>query len=255
MRTQCVKVAWLGVFVLIVVSFISIPVWAQQEIKVAIDKWPPFADEKDPNFGICYALTKAILEPQGYQVTMKTFPASRIYKFLVDGEVNEIDATPIIWKNQERAQHLLFSESFLFNTVHFFVRSDSTLTYKTLEQLKGYRIGVIKGYYNGDEFDKADYLNKITCSDSPAMLHMLDKKRIEMGVLDKIVAETIIIQENLQGRFKILPKPLFQAGLHFAVWKKHPDGQKLIEAFNKGLEDIKKSGEYAKILTSYGITP
>ena len=260
MKTSLLKFVCLGMLALVGLMLSRADALAQTDapaqaaIKIGLDNWPPFADEKDPTLGICYTLTKAIFEPQGYRLLPKILPATRIIHYMEEGDVKEVEATPLMWKSEERAKSFLFSEPLLFNSVHFFVKADRSIEYETLDQLKPYAIGVIRGYYNGDEFDKAEFLDKVICADSLQMIRMLEKGRIDMGVLDRVVAETLIKQENLAGAFNMLPKPLFRVGLHLAVSKKHPNGQKLIDQFNQGLERIKQSGEYARILASYGVS-
>ncbi len=115
------------------------------EIKVAFDQWPPFTDENDPDMGICMSITTAAFKSSKYKVVPKIIPAKRIFHTLQKGDL-QIDASPYWWHSEERAKVLFFSKPLLHNTVHFFVKSDSNITYDKLEDLKGITIGVISGY-------------------------------------------------------------------------------------------------------------
>lgn len=219
-------------------------------ITVCGDEWPPFTDPGDPNQGICFALTEAIFKSMNYNIEKIFLPPARTQKYVTE---RRVDAACQFWYNEKRAKVLLYSKPYLFNSVHFFVRDDSCIEYDTLKKLKGLTIGVIRNYYNGEDFDKAEYLTKYICNDSEQLLKMLVKGRIDMGVSDKIVAQTVIKRLNLEGKTKMLTKPLFKAGLHLVVGKDNPDARKIINIFNKGLEKVRKSGEYNRILKSYGV--
>ena len=243
------------IFCFITITIVTSQSFAAGEKKdliVAYDPWPPFTDDKDPNFGICIVITSAVFKSTKYKVIAKNIPAKRADVYLRGA--TKIDASAYYWYTEERAKHFIFSEPFLYNTVHFFVRSDSDIKYNSLKDLKPYTIGIMRNYYNGDEFDNAAYLKKEVNNTNEIAIKKLLGKRFDLALIDKIVAETLIKDMKIQGKLKMLPDPLFTAGLHFIVGKKHPDGLNMIKTFNQGLAKIKKNGEYARILKSYGVT-
>ena len=90
--------------------------------------------------------------------------------------------------------------------------------------------------------------------DAETLLKMLAAGRIDIAVCDKIVAQTLIKKMGIAGELKALEKPLFKAGLHVAAGKENPKARGIVEAFNKGIEKIKETGEFRKLLVSYGKT-
>jgi polar amino acid transport system substrate-binding protein len=219
---------------------------------VSYDNWPPFTDETDPNLGICFAIVNATFKTSNYSVQPKNVPFKRADLYLRNGI--EVDASPYYWYNEDRADFLYFSEPLLYNNVHIFVRSDSQITFNRIKDLKGYNIGIIRGYHNGEAFDNAKFLTKHVCNDSKQAIQMLEIGHLDIAVIDKVVAQTLIRQLNIEDRLKALPKPLFTAGLHFVVSKKNPDAQNIINALNAGLKRIQENGEYKKIMNAYGIS-
>ena len=238
------------------IIFYPVPGFSAEKSKkiliVSYDNWPPFTDETDPNLGICFVIVNAAFKSTGYKVQPRIIPFKRADLYLRKGI--EIDASPYYWYNKNRADFLYFSKPLLYNNVHFFVRSDSQITFNHLEDLKGYNIGIIRGYHNGDAFDNAAYLKKYVCNESEQAIQMLKMGRLDVAVIDKIVAQTIMQKLHINNHLKALPKPLFTAGLHFVVSKKNPDGENIIREFNAGLKKIKKNGEYQNIIDSYGIS-
>lgn len=76
-----------------------------------------------------------------------------------------------------------------------------------------------------------------------------------MALEDEIVARVLIAKENpaLLTKVSFTENSLSSYSLHVTSGLKNPRHQEIIAAFNKGLAEIKASGEYAKILEKYGI--
>ncbi len=236
----------------ILVFFTSPQGFTSEKLIIGADQWPPFVDVNDRNQGICFALTESAFSSVNYFITKQIMPAKRLMNH---AETFRVDAICNIWYNDLRKKAYRFSEPYLYNTVYFWVLTDKNITYAKLEDLKEYKIGILSGYHNGEEFDSATYLNKeIVHESSERLLRLLINKRIDIAVCDKIVAETIISKTDISGKLKHLPKPLFEAALYLAVSRKHPQVDKIITSFNTGMKNIRENGEYQKILKSYGLS-
>lgn len=85
------------------------------------------------------------------------------------------------------------------------------------------------------------------------MLRMLAENRLKIVLSDKIVAQEAITKFKLSG-IKMLENPLFKTGLYLVFDKNNPRAQDILDLFNKGIEKIKKSGEYDQIMINYGVT-
>lgn len=243
---------FLFLFVIIFAGMTSTQAQAtKKHLIIAGNHWPPFIDEKIPSKGILFDLSELAFKSVGYSIEKKILPSTRTQEYLFKGEV---DALNQFWYSDERAKTMLFSKPYLFNSVHFFKRKGSAITYNNLRDIKEYTIGIVQEYYYGEEFIKAkkEYLTTYETGTTEQLLRMLDNNRLELALSDKIVAQETIKKFGLPG-IEMLKKPLFKAGLHLVVDKKNPHGQEIVEAFNKGLENIKKNGEYERVLRSYGV--
>jgi len=236
------------IFLVITASLAS----STEILVVGADQWPPFADINESGKGICFVITEEAFSVGNYMIDKKIMPAKRLMN---QAETLRVDAICNLWYNEKRNEKYLFSKAYLYNSVHLWVLSDKEIEFNHLKDLTDLKIGIISGYYNGQEFDSADYLNKVIVNDtSENLIRLLINKRVDIVVCDKIVAESIIKKKGLSGQLKYLDKPLFQAGLHLAVSREHPGGEEIISAFNSGIREIKTNGRYLEILTSHGFS-
>ena len=71
------------------------------------------------------------------------------------------------------------------------------------------------------------------------------------GVAVGYIAATSYTQDLYKGKIKIVTPPLNDAGLRLiTLYERHP---KLIEAFNRGLEKVRDSGKYEKLIKKWDL--
>lgn len=71
------------------------------------------------------------------------------------------------------------------------------------------------------------------------------------GVVVGYIPATAFVEDLYEGKLKIATPPLNEAGLRLlTVHEKHPE---LIEAFNRGLEKVRDSGKYEKLLKKWNL--
>lgn len=90
-------------------------------------------------------------------------------------------------------------------------------------------------------------------------LKKLLAKRIEYGVVNTTPAILMInASPTTRGKIKIVGTVELSL-LYLNFSKKHPDGQRLLEIFDKGLKTIQSNGTYARIQhdfnVKYGLLP
>ncbi|MDE1465465.1 substrate-binding periplasmic protein [Spartinivicinus poritis] len=232
---------------LLLCSFI---IHAEKPLIIAGDHWPPFTSG-NPTKGILFELSEAAFKTQGIPIKKIILPSQRTRLQLLAGNV---DALNQHWYSDERAEKMFYSKPYLFNIVHFFVGTDSSATFSKLEDLKGLKIATIRGYFYGKVFAKAkdDFLLTTETGSIDESFQMLKLKRVHVVIADRIAARVAMKAFNITG-VKMLPKPLFTAGVHLVTDKKNPNGQQIVDTFNQGIEAIKANGTYGKILERYGV--
>jgi len=237
---------------MVLLSVASICVAEEKVITAAADPYPPFVDQSDPQEGLSLAIIRAAYKTQGYTVKMEFMPWVRAKAQVVEGK---IDILPDVWMNDENLKILQFSEPYAVNTVKFIKNVDDPFDYTGLESLKGKRIGTIKGYGYSDDFANPKDFTRDDVPDLITNIKKLLAKRVDLTLEDEIVAKVMISKTDptLLTKIAFVEKAFDSKNLHVAIGLANPHHQEIIDAFNKGLAEIKANGEFAKIMEGYGI--
>ncbi|MCL9783019.1 transporter substrate-binding domain-containing protein [Vibrio sp. S4M6] len=233
--------------------FLSFSISANATVLTAAqDPWPPFVVEKsDLGNGISIDLLTAAMKTQGYEVKFKILPWSRALDEVSKGRV---DLLPATWFTQERTDFLVYSDPYLENELKFIKRAGDPFEYTGMSSLDGKIVGIVRGYGYGDSFLKATNFRKPEAGDLVSNLKKLLAKRIDLTLEDRLVALSVMEKAGLnQDDFAFTKEALSKNPLHVTSGKANPNSQKYIDAYNKGLAEIKSNGTFDAILSKYGI--
>ncbi|SHO43223.1 substrate-binding periplasmic protein [Desulfopila aestuarii] len=238
---------------MVLLSVASMCMAEEKVITAAADPYPPFVDQSDPQEGLSLAIIRAAYKTQGYTVKMDFIPWVRAKTQVVEGK---IDILPDVWMNDENLKIMQFSEPYAVNTIKFIKNVDDPFDYTGLESLKGKKIGTIRGYVYNEDFAEPKDFTRDDVVDFITNVKKLLVKRIDLTLEDEIVAKAQIAKTDPSMLTKItfVEKPLDSKNLYLTTGLANPRHQEIVDAFNKGLTEIKASGEFAKIMESYGIT-
>ena len=143
---------------------------AAEEITLAQDPWPPITSENTNNEALATVIVTTAFRTAGYNPTVKTIPWKRA---LLEVKTLKSDAIVAAYYNDERSQVYNYSAPYLITPILFLKRKDSDIHYQSLEDLRGYRIGYVRGTSSGNTFDQADFLNKVELNDPSTVIRML----------------------------------------------------------------------------------
>lgn len=221
-------------------------------LTAAQDPWPPFVTETSKlGSGISVDLLKAAMKTQGYEINFRTLPWSRALDEVSKGR---IDLLPATWFTKERTSFLIYSEPYLSNELKFIKRANDSFEYSGLSSLDGKTVGIVRGYGYGDAFLNATNFKKPEAGDLVSNLKKLLAKRIDLTLEDRLVALSIMKKAGLnQSDFAFTKEALSKNPLHVTSGKANANGQNYIDAYNKGLAEIKANGTFDAILSKYGI--
>lgn len=231
---------------LVLISAVS----AQAEKITAVgDPWPPFVDPNQANKGIISEIATAAYATQGYELEITFVPWARAISGVKNATFDIILGT---WLTEERTKFLIFSDPYLNNSLKFIKKKGSKFEYSDLKSLTGKSIGVVRGYGYGDTFSSADNFKRPEANYFIGNIKKLIAGRIDLTLEDEIVAKAIIAKEQPELLDKIeFSKTAYSTNaLHITSGLANPRHKEFIEAFNKGLIEIRKNGEYDKILNS-----
>jgi ABC-type amino acid transport substrate-binding protein len=163
----------------------------------------------------------------------------------------------------ERAKTFRFSEPLYYNNIWLITRSDSTFPFKTLQDLKGKSIGILRGASYGGAFDEQKNkmfrveddidayptrLKKLLMKRMDAMLYASAESRPQIveAQVNKILLNDAEINSLDLVRFSVLPIPVLRDGIRFAINK--DDSSDIIHRLDIAIEKARKSGAINKII-------
>jgi len=230
----------------------SVSLIQAREISMVTVDWEPYYASSLKNGGVYTELVKTAFERVGHKATIKFLPWKRALKYVADGKKDIVMGA---YYSKERENQYLFSDSCM--TIHTGLIAHKKVgitSFKTLKDLKPYKIGVNRGWVYTPEFDAADYLKKDEASNQMVNIRKFFKRRVD------IIAITIEIFQYEVSRLKghdmsevvVLDPLLGEKGLHLMMGLKIPDHKQVIADFNKGLKLIRDDGTYGSILSDHG---
>lgn len=170
-----------------------------------------------------------------------------------------------ISKTTERLKHLSFSESLYDDSVWLVTRCDSQFPFNTLSDLKGKKIGVVRGASAGEEFDaQANKLFKIEddTGQTQGRFTKLYNKRMDALIFFKSNSNPVKLSrelnrlyspkdhssDQLEGNFCVLNKPVATTSVHIALHKNLD--QSLLHKIDQAVIAGRKSGLLQKMMAA-----
>lgn len=221
-----------------------------EKILAAGDPWPPFLDPNQPNKGLIAEIATAAYATQGYELEIIFVPWARAITGVKNASYDLLLGT---WITEERTQYLMFSDPYLNNSLKIIKKKGNTFEYAGLESLKEKSIGVVRGYGYGDDFLNATHFRQPKARSFISNARKLVAGRIDLTIEDEIVAKAIIAKEDpdLLKEIEFSKVDYATNTLHITCGLANARHEEFIDAFNKGLIEIKKNGEYDRILNSF----
>jgi polar amino acid transport system substrate-binding protein len=184
----------------------------------------------------------------GYQATVTFRPWKRGYEETKKGVF--VGTFPYI-KTEERLQEFLYSQPITTVYTRIFVTKESSI--KRLEDLSGQRICIPLGYGVSKEFDELlrhnDFKHEINPVDLEGCLRMMLSGRKDFFIINEINGWTTIQNTfHTKEQFRALDTIFEEETHHLIVPKAHPDAEKVLEIFNKGLASMRHKGVLQEII-------
>jgi len=136
---------------------------------------------------------------------MMVLPTARKRRMFIDGKILIDCCAAIAWRNdpQEIAVQL-HSKTFIHSAEHYFYHKDSTIKVASHDDLKNYRLALVRGYVyrNEHSFTEAARVGNID-----EMLTLVALKRAEIGIVNPY---------DFTRRLEKRPLPLRLGGQHEA---------------------------------------
>jgi len=232
--------------------FVSGVAYANSEIIIVRGQdFPPyhFVDQKGVTSGFLIEIIQAVSASINIQVEFKQYPWSRCLLMVKKGQV---DAMMNLFKTKERMHFMYFSENILAYEINqlFKLKSTSIKYLGDLEYLTPFKIGVIRNYSYGPQFDQMVFANIFRLETEEELIKSLVNKRCDIVLGNIAVMQGLIKKMRLENVIEpisptISREPLF---LGFSKIKSH---KKLSNSFSNALRQFKTTQHYTDILKKY----
>lgn len=222
-----------------------------KKVRLATCEWPPYVSKAMNEQGVTAAIVRQAFEQVGYEVKIDFMPWSRVMKSV---ETGEYDMGFPAYFSEERTKTFDYTKEMLLAPLYLCKLKTKEIEYTDLESLKPYKIGIVNGYINSPEFDKADFLNKKPANDDTINLKKLLGKRVDIISIDKFTAihlsQTSV--SGALGKLDFMGLPLQEKTVHLLKAKSLKTELSFIADFESGLSKLKASGKYKGILKDFG---
>lgn len=242
--------------------FAGAPDLCPKPLSLGWDLWEPYQylDKEQKPTGLDIELASAIVEQVGCTLSIAQIPWKQHLKAIENGS---IDLAAGASKNAERETFAFFTEPYRDETIALYLRAADFKKYAThnLEELfkLGFRLGVSRGYYYGPYYTALEKQPLFRQLISEVNYYGLNQQkllgeRVDGFLDDTISTEFSLQKERLTGKILRHPIVIHQNPIYIMLSKKALPPA-LVSRLNQGLEEIKKTGKYKKILSKYTLLP
>ncbi|NQZ91538.1 MAG: transporter substrate-binding domain-containing protein [Moritella sp.] len=224
----------------------------EKTVHLLYGDYPPYYGKSLVNSGPISEIIVESYKLMGYKVKLQYIPSwAASFKMLRQGQYDGLYSA---WYRKEREQWFAFSAPMPPNEIGFFKHKNDNISFKTLSDLKPYSVGVILGYSNAPEFEKAQLKIEAVQNDQQNMSRLI-MKRIDLAYIDRGVAQYILENEypDFMDKLEWIPPAIEIANQHIIFSRKADRFQQKLDDFNKGLQMLTEQGRVKIIMQKHGI--
>lgn len=217
-----------------------------QTVELAVDDSnPPFMYKNNATnaaAGLYPEMAKVFFKEIGVDVTVTPYPWKRTLQLSEEGRFGVIG----IYINADRLKIYDYSEPIFGEKIVIYTQSDKSFSFKTVADLKGKKIGVLRGWSYGDDFDAARKQGDFTAEDNTS--DEANLKKLQKGRLDCLVAiqesgDSLIKKFNMADKVTKLDPPLV-VNSTYIVFPKSAKLQDILDKINVTVARMKQDGSY-----------
>jgi polar amino acid transport system substrate-binding protein len=249
------------VLALLLVLVLPASARAEKVVTIGADAWCPVNCDpaSDGAEGLGIELARRIFEPRGYTVRYVIMPWARA---LAEARRGGIDAA--VGANAGDDPTLVYPQSGIASvTDDIYALPGRDIEFQGLESLKDLRLGVIRDYGYGEatrafirsQAGILDAVQEVSGDDAlDRNIRKLLTGRIDALIESGIVMDYKILRSDLTGKIrKIGTVPQGQVYLGFSPAL--ATSSHLARLFDRGMEDLRRSGELDALRARYGLKP
>lgn len=223
---------------------------SQETVTITVGEWPPYVSTDLPGYGIAPRIVTAAFNEEKVKVQYVFFPWARALDAAKNGDY---DATLLWVRTSERERNFLFSDVVIVGKAVFYHLKAKQFSWRTVDDLKGLNIGGLNsGSYPWFEsaLKAGVQLKMDMVNDEPANFRKLLAGNIDIFSLDQLTGAAILKKSFTPeeiDRITFDSKPIESWDYCLMFSKKSAKAKQFIMLFNKGLQELKRSGRYKQL--------
>jgi len=239
------------VFVAIIYPLIGV---SEEPVRITIGEWTPYLSKELKHYGVAAHIVTEAFAKEGIEVQYKFLPWKRAEQYVISGE----QEGSILWvRTEERAKVFLFTEVMLAGDAVFFHLKSFPFDWQTYQDLAKLRIGgLVSATYPWVEKAKEQgiHLKIYPVINEKQNFAKLLKQRIHVYGMDRLVGYNILqthFSSEEAQKVTHHPRPVETWPYRLIFSKQVERSPRLVEAFNKGIQYLKKQKRIQKYLTDF----
>lgn len=218
------------------------------ELLLATDNWPPYYSCKLEDGGFLTVLAKEAYKLSGINLKIEYHPWNRVINKSKNGIYMGVFGA---YYNEERAKYYIFSEPILISQTYLTGLKQFDIDLLNNKSLEGLRVGITKGYFYSDDFFNYVGVRFVTSYTVEEGLIKLINGKIDLLTADIRVVNYYNKMQGGEKKLYHIEPPIAQEPVYILISKKTKNGMYYIDAFNKGLQELKESGRFDELLSKY----
>lgn len=220
-------------------------------VAIATHNFDPFIVlENGKTYGSMVEIVDAAFAKKGITTKYVEYPWARTALLT---EVDKMDVVMPKIVTPERLKNNTFSDPVIMTVNRFFYikgrKIPENYKWDKFSDMRNLRVGGVLGYWYEEEFKEAGLDVDYTASNEQN-LEKLYLGRIDTFVIDEQMGWKLIrkMYPKEISRFSVMSKTESVTPFCLMTYKGNKRGVKMIKEFNEGLKELKKSGEYDRIM-------
>lgn len=211
-----------------------------KEYTLVFNDYPPFEYSSPAGAkGLSVDRIKKIFGNLGHSVKFMPVPWTRALKM---SKAHKVDGIFSLFKTKEREVFFTYPKYPLFRSKDILVsNAKSKVSIKSFNDLKKYKIGVVKDNSHGAKFDSMKLDKDFSVSTEIALLRKVEAGRLDVAVItEQVFYHYLNTLKMKRSDFKIQPLVVNSEDLYLALSNKIPNVKKLVQGLSKELKTLTK---------------
>ena len=227
---------------------------AEEIISIAAHEYSPWAGKNLKFNGFVNHVITEAFRRKGYTVKFTYLPFKR---GVMETKNGDYSALSYVYFSKDREKEFYLSEPINEEKIVFFhLKTNPMKDWKTLEDLRHYKIGATRGYTYTKAFWDLANTNRLRVDVSDSDIQNF--KKLFNGRIGLFPSGLVNGYNLLQKEFDVSkshllsyhPKPLSKTTGHLAFTRSGKKSENLVRIFNQGLAELRKKGLYDRFVVN-----